>query len=125
VSWADAFAIEATPGHPPQLAESVDARLRHDGLLWVWQDGEPVSMAWLTPPTAGVSRVSGVYTPPPRRGRGYASACVAAASAHALSAGAEACMLYTDLANPTSNKIYQAIGYRPVADAVEWRFGYA
>jgi predicted GNAT family acetyltransferase len=54
------------------------------------------------------------------RGRGYASANVAAVSRNALEAGAFACMLYTDRANPTSNRIYQAIGYRPVGDAQEW-----
>ena len=124
VAWSDAFAREATPDHPhPDPAEPVDARLRHGGLLWLWEDGgEPVSTAWLTVPVAGVVRVGGVYTPPALRGLGYASAVVAAASRHALDSGATDCVLYTDLANPTSNKIYQAVGYRPVADAQEWRF---
>jgi predicted GNAT family acetyltransferase len=30
--------------------------------------------------------------------------------------------LYTDLANPTSNKIYQALGYRRVLDRTSLRF---
>lgn len=124
VEWADAFAREALPDDPPgDPAGPVDRRLARGGLLWVWEaGGEPVSTAYLTVPAAGVTRVSGVYTPPRLRGRGYASACVALMSQHALDAGALACMLYTDLANPTSNKIYQAIGYRPVADTREWRF---
>lgn len=124
IEWADAFAAEAAPDRPHTgSAAPVDARLRHDRLVWLWQvDGEPVSTAWLTRPVAGVVRVSGVYTPPARRGHGYASGCVAAASQHALDAGADACMLYTDLANPTSNKIYQALGYRPVVDAGQWHF---
>jgi len=92
--------------------------------MWLWEvDGEPVSTAWLSAPVAGVTRISGVYTPPERRGHGYASGVVAAASQHALDAGVDACMLYTDLANPTSNKIYQALGYRPVCDATQWAFG--
>ena len=49
---------------------------------------------------------------------GFASAATAAASADALARGAEEVLLYTDLANPTSNSIYQQIGYRPVADEV-------
>jgi uncharacterized protein len=68
-------------------------------------------------------RISGVYTPQGKRGRGYASGCVAAASAYALGSFAHTCMLYTDLSNPTSNRIYQAIGYVPVADCDSWRFG--
>jgi predicted GNAT family acetyltransferase len=67
-----------------------------------------------------VVRVSGVYTPVEERGHGYASANVAAISARALDAGALACMLFADKANPTSNKIYQAIGYRPVGGSQEW-----
>jgi len=47
---------------------------------------------------------------------------VAAVSQRGLDAGASACMLYTDAANPTSNKIYQRIGYRQVGTAQEWRF---
>jgi predicted GNAT family acetyltransferase len=72
-----------------------------------------------------VVRISTVYTPPALRGRGYASAMVAAASQHALDGGAAACTLNTDLANPTSNKIYQAVGYRPVRDTQIWRFASA
>ena len=63
-----------------------------------------------------------MYTPPERRRRGYASALVAALSQEQLDAGKEFCFLYTDLANPTSNKIYQDIGYEPVADVDEYRF---
>ena len=63
-----------------------------------------------------------VYTPPELRGRGYASACVAALSQQLLDAGWEFCTLYTDLANPTSNSIYQRIGYRPVCDSNEYHF---
>ena len=123
VAWSDAFGREAVPGEPQDPARPIDMRLKTSGLLWLWErDGAAVSTAYLSPPVAGVMRVSGVYTPPELRGRGYASACVAAMSQVALDFGADACMLYTDLSNPTSNKIYQAIGYRPVDDAADWRF---
>jgi predicted GNAT family acetyltransferase len=127
VEWSAAFEDEALAGSPQvDPAAPVDRRLGRPGLLWVWEcGGEPVSMAYRTPPSAGVVRVSGVYTPPRHRCRGYASACVAAVSEQALKAGATACVLYTDLANPTSNKIYQAIGYRAVEDSQEWRFSRA
>jgi predicted GNAT family acetyltransferase len=81
-----------------------------------------VSLVARKEPVFGVSRVGPVYTPPELRGRGYAGALTAHVSRRILDAGERAC-LYTDLANPTSNKIYAAIGYEPVADFVEYTFG--
>lgn len=89
--------------------------------LWVDDGGRAVSMAYASPASGGVTRVSGVWTPPELRGHGYASGVVAALSTARLDAG-EACMLYTDVANPTSNAIYTAIGYRRVGDAVSIAF---
>lgn len=122
--WVDAFAAEALSGEPrSDPAGPIDDRLGDDGLLWVWEDGgRPVAMTMVTRPVAGVVRISGVYTPPDRRGRGYASGCVAAASEYALGTVAHTCALYTDLRNPTSNRIYAALGYRPVADVTTWRY---
>ncbi|MEV7326911.1 GNAT family N-acetyltransferase [Micromonospora sp. NPDC093244] len=124
VAWAEAFGAETTPGlRRVDLLRQVDARLPYGDLLWLWEvAGTPVSMAWLSRQVSGVARVSGVYTPPEHRGRGFAGGCVAHASRYALSAGATTCTLHTDLANPTSNHIYQALGYTPVADAAQWRF---
>ena len=79
-------------------------------------------MAYASPANGGVTRISGVWTPPELRGHGYASGVVAALSTARLDAG-EACMLYTDLANPTSNAIYQAMGYRRVGDSISIAFG--
>ena len=87
--------------------------------LTLWEaDGEPVAMAGLTRTVAGVARVSGVYTPPAHRQRGFGGAVTAAVSRQALDAGAAAVVLYTDLANPTSNALYPRLGYRPVEDRV-------
>jgi predicted GNAT family acetyltransferase len=77
--------------------------------------------AWIGSPPNGV-RITLVYTPPSFRGRGYASACVAALSASLLASGRKFCFLFTDLANPTSNSIYQKLGYRPVCDMREYCF---
>lgn len=63
-----------------------------------------------------------MYTPPERRGRGYASNNVAAASQAQLDSGLRFLFLYTDLSNPTSNRIYRDIGYQPVCDVDEYRF---
>jgi predicted GNAT family acetyltransferase len=66
--------------------------------------------------------VGPVYTPPARRGRGFGSAVTADATAAAIAAGADHVVLYTDLSNPTSNAIYQTIGYRVDHDAEERSF---
>lgn len=123
IEWVGAFQAEAIAGGPhTDVAAVVDRVLGQGDGGWLWEDcGEPVSMLTTSPPAAGVVRISTVYTPPGGRGKGYASACVAAASQRILDRGADACMLYTDLANPTSNKIYQVIGYYPVGDATIWR----
>jgi predicted GNAT family acetyltransferase len=115
VSWMADFVVEAGLIGAGQAALIVDARLRDQGLL-VWDDGGAVSMIGVAPEVSGVVRIGPVYTPPDRRRRGYAGSAVAAASRRALAAGAERCMLFTDLANPTSNKIYAEVGYRRTAD---------
>ncbi|GAA2593751.1 GNAT family N-acetyltransferase [Dactylosporangium fulvum] len=87
------------------------------GWLWFWVDetGQRVHLTGAQPPSFGVTRIGPVYTPPAQRGRGWASSAVAAVSARIRAGGARVC-LYTDQANPTSNKIYAALGYRPVVD---------
>jgi predicted GNAT family acetyltransferase len=95
--------------------------------VWLWEDGPedgraPVCMVGAGSPTRNGVRIGAVYTPPERRGRGYASALVAHVSASLLAAGRRFCTLYTDLDNPTSNRLYRRIGYRPVADVLHLRF---
>ena len=110
-------------GTPASARESASARVE-DRDLFLWEvAGQPVSMAAKTRRTTHGITVSWVYTPSEHRRRGYASACVAALSEQLLDAGWEFCTLFTDLANPISNSIYQKIGYRPVADFDEWIFG--
>jgi RimJ/RimL family protein N-acetyltransferase len=127
VAWYDAFGREALPYHPPEdSGPVVDSGLARGGGIWLWWDrGEPVSVLAISRPAAGVRRIGPVYTPPERRGHGYASASVAAVCERALSDGALACMLYADRANPTSNRIYQRIGFHPVGDSLELVFSRA
>ncbi|MEP9361753.1 GNAT family N-acetyltransferase [Nocardioides sp. CN2-186] len=97
-----------------------DMLLRIDeGVIWLWEDesGEPVHVTGANPPAYGVSRVGPVYTPAEHRGHGYASAAVADVSRHFLDQGVRVC-LFADQANPTSTKIYEALGYRPLTDMV-------
>ncbi len=87
------------------------------GWLWFWVDGagRRVHLTGANPPAFGVARIGPVYTPPSQRGRGWASNAVAEVSRRIVADGARVC-LFTDQANPTSNKIYAALGYRPVVD---------
>jgi uncharacterized protein len=125
IPWVRAFHAEAFREHaPPFDAEQlVNRRLggSTDGLC-LWDDEGPRTLAGFTGPTPHGIRVGPVYTPPEHRSRGYASACVAALSQLLLDRGYRFCFLYTDLANPTSNRIYQRIGYASVCDVAEFRF---
>ena len=124
VRWMDAFVDEAI-GHPePETsAEFVERRkLDPDGGLVIWEDGETVSIAGFGGRTPNGIRIGPVYTPPERRRRGYGSALTAALTQQLLEGDRRFCFLFTDLANPTSNRIYQQIGYRPVTDVDFWAF---
>jgi predicted GNAT family acetyltransferase len=99
-------------------------RLLSDRRGWIWEieGSEPVAMAAHAGPTPNGIRVNFVYTPEPNRGKGFASNLVAHISQHQLDAGKRFVFLHTDQFNPTSNRIYQRIGYRPVADSERWEF---
>lgn len=125
--WESEFHREAGPDQPfdpQQHRAAMRRRLQDSRPYWLWEaEGEPTSMLAESAPAGGVVRLQLVYTPPAMRGHGFASACVAEVSAQVLARPpVKACTLYADLANPTSNKIYQRIGYRPVLDAVSVRF---
>ena len=124
VEWMGAFSEEALGDADRQRDErAVDLRLTtRGGGFCLWEDGAPVAMVGYGGPTPNGIRIAPVYTPPSLRGRGYASAAVAAMSQRLLDEGRRYCFLFTDLANRTSNRIYQAIGYRAVVDVDEYRF---
>lgn len=91
--------------------------------MMIWQNGgNPVSMAGYAGPTTNGIRIGAVYTPPALRRKGYASACVAGLSQHLLDIGFKFCFLFTDLMNPTSNHIYQQLGYQAVNDVDTFEF---
>ena len=123
VAWLDAFHDEAGPPGPRETQQVVDDRLGFGGLALWEHAGTPVSLAGRTRPAAGLARVGPVYTPPELRGRGFGGAVTAAVTQAALDSGAEGVMLFTDLANPTSNTLYQRLGFHPVTDWVVLKFG--
>jgi predicted GNAT family acetyltransferase len=125
MEWFAAFADDAdeqagrprgTTAHEVPDRSEMLRRIRARN-LWFWVDGtgQRVHLTGFNPPAFGVARIGPVYTPPPQRGRGWASNAVAEVSRQIQAQGARVC-LFTDQANPTSNKIYIALGYRPVVD---------
>ena len=123
LAWQQAFHHEAHGGSAADFGPEIDDRLSHGGLT-LWETaGEPVSMAGLSRPSAGQVRVGPVYTPPAHRGRGYGGAVTTAVSQAGRDAGAAEVVLFTDLANPTSNALYQRLGYQAVSDRAIFSFG--
>lgn len=121
-AWFSAFQREALGEEVDE--DRLDRTLRHyltgdrkhRGLV-IWEaKGEPVSMAGYSGPTPNGIRINAVYTPPDLRRNGYASACVGELSQRLLDQHYRFCFLFTDLENPTSNHIYQEIGYEAVSD---------
>ena len=127
VRWWGEFGAEALGAleqDEEQNGRNIDHKLTAPGngiVLWEL-DSEPVCAVGFGSPTPTGVRIGPVYTPPEQRGRGYATALTAQVSADQLAAGRSFCFLYTDLANPTSNKIYVAIGFRRVCDSIQYAF---
>lgn len=117
-AWGGDFTRETGVGPPPSRAGMAARILAGD--VYVWDvGGDPRSMAVASGRTPRGVRVGYVYTPPDQRRKGYASNAVAALSQSLIDAGSEFCVLYTDLANPTSNAIYERLGYQPLHDIVD------
>jgi RimJ/RimL family protein N-acetyltransferase len=118
--WITAFIREAIPYDPmpsrQRLAE-VAGENRH--LFWI-VDGEPVSMAGIARRTRHAAAISAVYTPPERRGRGYAGSVTAALVERVFAEGKSIACLYTDLRNPFSNRCYARIGFKPICSS--WHY---
>ena len=109
------------PGNAATLESALkNIRLRR---TFFWVVAEEVVSITLTvrPQIKGVC-ISGVYTPPEHRRKGYARALVAEVTKEMLSRGYKMTNLFTDLSNPTSNKIYQEVGYQPVCDYHQYQF---
>lgn len=120
-SWVRSF-LEETGLHDARDPAARAERLVAGGFVVLWVDRAAVSMAAFPARTRNTVRIGYVYTPREHRRRGYASALVAHLSRHILDSGFRRCVLYTDLANPTSNRIYREIGYRPVQDVLDVNF---
>ena len=126
LQWLREFTAEAMPAGSPMLdmEQIVDRRIESEtGGFALWVDGEEtVSMSGYGGGTPNGTRVGPVYTPPALRRRGYAGALVAELSRRLLAEGRRYCFLYTDLANPTSNRVYVQVGYELVCESAEYAF---
>ena len=122
--WMAAFDDEALGEADVERARAAARRRIAAGEVWLWEvGGEPRAMAASDRPTRHGVAVNAVYTPPWWRGHGYATTTVARLSQNLLAEGRRFCVLFTDLANPTSNAIYVRIGYRPLADFTLYTLG--
>ena len=127
VKWIRAMQLEAMG---IKMTED-DKTLKNDLIkddVWksfyvLCKDDGLVTMAKRAGTTPTGQLVNYVYTPPELRRNGYATECVAKLSQLCLDEGKQRCLLFTDLNNPTSNKIYQKIGYIPVVDVDMYKFG--
>lgn len=118
--WRESFQIEAevaVPRNPNDVIRQVK-----NGSVYFWVTDRPVSTAISARGTENTGTVGAVYTPPEHRNNGYATALTAAVTQKILDSGKKHAILYTDLDNPTSNSIYQQIGYKPISDSTVWLF---
>ncbi|MFX1320843.1 MAG: GNAT family N-acetyltransferase [Promethearchaeota archaeon] len=126
IQWAKEFMSEAFPERSQEMIEQSMKRLKKailKGKIYLLLDNnKPVSMAQKAGKTPNGNSVNFVYTPAALRRRGYATECVAKLSKEILKEGNKFCFLFTDLKNPTSNSIYQKVGYRSVIDVDEFQF---
>ena len=118
--FLEAFHFEAVPHDPwdPLRVRSVLEQKITRKFVYVWKDkGQTVATAHISRPTRNGISISAVYTPPPLRGRGYASNLMAQLTQEMLNQGRRFCVLFTDASNPTSNKIYESVGYRVIGES--------
>ena len=122
--WLRAFAAEALGETFENASEAAGRWISGRGrTMYLWDlDDRTVSMCGAGGQTPNGIRVGPVFTPSPERGRGYATSLVAACSQAQLDEGQAFVFLFTDLANPTSNRIYESIGYERVIDVDQYDF---
>lgn len=120
--WTYAFSFVTESPFSKEMAKQKAEQFINDRSIYLWIDGEPVSMARKARGTVNGMSINMVYTPKDQTRKGYATSCVAELSKSLIAEGYSYCTLYTDLSNPTSNSIYQKIGYEPIGDSIVYRF---
>ena len=126
LEWAKEMILEAglmtEADQMDRTLNQIKTDITDEKIFLLLDKNKPVSMARKAGKTPSGNLINLVYTPPHLRGRGYATECVAKLSKRLLDEGNKFCFLFTDLANPTSNSIYQKIGYRLIIDMDNYKF---
>jgi uncharacterized protein len=121
-NYVNKFSVEINEPITIENAKEVTENSIANKEIFIWENRDIVSIARKQRPTKHGMAIGYVYTPTEHRGNGYATALVAELSQNILDSGKMFCTLYTDLSNPTSNSIYQKIGYNPICDNVSYMF---
>lgn len=123
LEWLLAMIAETGPANQSAWTITEVSMLIKDGNVCLWCVGEePAAMAFFNRHTRRSVAISGVYTDAEKRGRGFATALVAAMCGQGLAGGREFVTLFTDAENPVSNAVYQRVGFYPVCDYHQYRF---
>jgi predicted GNAT family acetyltransferase len=118
--WLTMFYQEAVPHDPLPARKELERTAAEDRFLFWMDNGEPVSMAGIVRRLKRSAAITGVYTPPQLRGRGYAGSAVAATVERVYAEGRKIACLYADLRNPASNRCYTKIGFSPVCRSLHF-----
>lgn len=122
-SWIIQFGKEAKEPMTEIKADQLATKYIENKSIYLWEvNGIPVSMANQSMGTKNIASINTVFTPDEFKRRGFATNTVAALSQKLLDEGYRSCCLYTDKENPTSNHIYQHIGYEMVGSSVVYTF---
>jgi predicted GNAT family acetyltransferase len=113
--WAQHFARET--GTSVDVVAYFERRIQ-SGSLYIWESEERCSIVAVSGVTPNSVRISGVFTAPDFRRKGYATATVAAVSRLMLDAGRKYCLLFTEASDPFANRLYRNVGYKPMFDKV-------
>ena len=85
------------------------------GHAWVAvEHGVLVSLAAFNASLPDIVQLGGIYTPPERRGRGYARVAVAGSLVAAREQGVSRAVLFTG--GPSAARSYEAVGFRRIGD---------
>lgn len=121
--WLVQFGVEANTPTKREEAEKLATQFLTNRSAYLWQvNGETVSMVNRSRRTKNGATINAVYTPNEHKRKGYATSSVAELSRNLLREGATFCSLYTDADNPSSNRIYQKIGYYEVGTSAVYDF---
>jgi predicted GNAT family acetyltransferase len=119
-AWQRRFAEQASLSAAERAADTravVAARIaRGEMYLWTVEGRSVASAAFIpTTPAGDAGRINAVFTLEEERGKGYASAGVAALSRRLLDRGWRYCLVFADRGNPITTRMYPHLGYREIA----------